>query len=381
MKPPHSKLGVTLVELLVSVAILVMLMGMVAWIGKYMTQFRVSSEYRLKLATSLQQVFFIIENDLLSARRHTLGNVLCSNVIDPVWSTNFRTTSDPGFDLDYPRLSTNPTDTSRWFYPRQPLAVGRTGNFAGAAVTRSPAFRRSGAGSLSVWSSRNGTFSVRSPQILELRTGQEYVLAGWARGDRDLTTGVQLTSRIRLVNNVGTVIASTQTNSQAWAYISARLYSTANRTPPLFVWLDVRNNGQPVNPLNGYFDNIALTPTDVITDINFGSVTRQSPSNSNVDYNLENKFGMVFYGSDVRSVPPGDMVEVNYTYSQNRMGNFPIGTSPTLNRFGTVPPYFPDTGGVLWPGYTRRAPLPQISALKVSWVGDWRGGDQSTDPH
>lgn len=375
MRPQQPKRGVTLVELIVSMAILVLLMGSVAWLAKYMSLFRVSSTNRLQLSKSLQQVLFIIENDLLSARRHTLGNVLCSNVTDPAWSAIFRTTSDPGFDLDLPRLSTAPTDTSRWYFQRLPLAVGKFGDFAGAAVTRSVRLRKSGAGSLGVWSSRNGTYSVRSPNIVGLRDGQEYVLAGWARGDFDPANSTTLTSRIRVVNGLGAVIASTQTNSTSWRYISARLPTTVSRTPPLNVFLEVINNNKPLRTLTGYFDNIVLTSTGTIADINFSAVTGQSPTDTNVDFNLENKFGMVFYRSDALSTPPGDMVEVDYTFSADDMRNFPIGTKPELNRFGTVPPYFrPDDGTVVWPNYTQRASLPNISSLKVSWVGGWAGG-------
>lgn len=374
MRPRRFHFGITLVELIVSMAILALLMGSVAWIAKYMGLFRVSTSDRLKLSRNLQQALFIIENDLLSSRRHTLGNVLCSNVTDPAWSADFRTTSDPGFDLDLPRLSTTSTDTSRWYFQRLPLAVGRSGDFAGAAVARSPALRKSGTGSLNIWSSRNGTFSVRSPRITGLRGDQEYVLAGWARGDFDLTNSTTLTSRIRVVNGLGAVIASTQTNSNGWGYISARLRATADKTPPLNVFLDVINNNKPTRTLSGYFDNIILTSTGTIADMDFSAVTGSSPADTNVDFNLENKFGMVFFRSDVRSTPPGDMVEVDYTYSQNTMRNFPIGPSPTLNRFGTVPPYLPDTGVVVWPGYTQRASLPNIRSLKVSWVGNWAGG-------
>lgn len=320
-------------------------------------------------------MLYIIENDLLSSRRHTLGNVLCSNVIDPAWSLDFRTTSDPGFDLDLPRLSTNPMDTSRWYFERRPLSVGTLGDFAGAAVTRSAALRKSGSGSLSVWSSINGTYSVRSPQIMGLRDGQEYVVAGWARGDFDPLNTTTLTSRIRVVNGVGADIASAQMNSTLWTYISARIPVTANKIPPLHVFLDVINDKKPTRTLTGYFDNIVLTSTGVIADINFSNVTGLSPTDTNVDFNLENQFGMVFYRSDARSTPPGDMNEVDYTFSENDMRDFPIGTTPDLNRFATVPPYFsPADGSVTWDNYARRAPLPNISSLKVSWVDDWAGG-------
>lgn len=366
-------------------AILIMLMGSVAWIAKYMSLFRVSSTNRLNLLKSLQQVLFIIENDLLSARRHTLGNVLCSNVKDPVWGAAFRTTSDPGFDLDYPRLTTNQLDQSRWFFQRQPLAVGRNGEFSGAMVTRSSALRRSGAGSLAVWSSRNGAYRVRSPAIAGLRAGQDYVLAGWVRGDRDvglpLTT---LTARISIENAAGAVIplrnaagaaiGSIGTNGQTWTMVSARLPAPLF-SPPYFIILEVNNNRRPQRTLTGYFDNIVLTSTDTIADINFSAVTGRSPTVTNVDFNLENQFGMVFYRSDPRSTPPGDMVEMDYTFSENDMRDFPIGTTPDLNRFSANPPYFqPNNWGVIWPGYTQRAPLPNISSLKVSWVGNWTGG-------
>lgn len=376
-RPPIK--GFTLTELIVAVAIIGALLGMVAWFAKFVNLHRVNSERKLKLTEKLQRVMFTIENDFLSARRHTLCNALCSNIVFSFWGKGYRTTSDPGFDLDYFRLTEDQAITSQWWAPRLSLFPGLNTDFAGAMIDRNPTNRLFGMGSMAIWSSYNQTalvYSVRSPLIDGLRNGTDYVLAGWVRSDND-GTGITMTANLILMNSAGTVLASTGTQSSNWGYVATRLDGfNASTLTDYYVILETRNVGKPSRVLTAHFDNITLTPTDIIADIDFTSVAGQTPSNINTNLNIESNFGTVFYQTDLNTgnsatVTPGDMLEINYLFSRGGMQKFPVPPRDIdLFRFTAQPPYFPPTGGnPTWNLFSAQRPLRDISRLRVSWVG------------
>lgn len=366
----NSRRGVTLIELMVSVTVLALFMGMMAWFGKGMTDHRISSERRLKRLTDLQRVMFIIENDLMSARRHTLGNVLCNNVVFSWGGSNFRTSSDPGFDLDYPNLTTDSTNRNAWFFPFMPvIPMGIPGlgtGYAVAQVTRLPSERLHGMGSLAVTSSVTGTpFNVRSPDFNSLRDRQGYVLSGFARGDND-GGGTSAIATILLQDINGLEIASVSNPTANW--VNLRVAIPAARLNPNTTYnvvLRTTNTGAPTRPLTSFFDDIALSPDTTIADIQFASALSFNPGDPNVNLNHRNDIGMVFYKSDLRT---GDLQAMLYVFSDRDFQRFPA-TQPTLLRFTTPIPFL-DPSGNIWPGVTPGRTLPNIDRLLVTWVGD-----------
>lgn len=366
MKPTR---GVTLVEVIVSVTILALLMGIVAWFGKGATDHRVSSEKKLKRLTDLQRVMFTIENDLLSARRHTLGNVLCNNIIFQWNGQNYRTSSDPGFDLDYPNLTNDPDNRGAWYFPSPsmgPFLPGLPSGYSVAEITRMPTERFRGMGSLAVTSSReDGSLSVRSPDIRELRAGQGYVLCGMARGDN--AGGFPATASIALQDSLGNVIAVTGGNATSnWVNLSVTI--PASDLDPLKTYnvlLRMGNTGSPPRALTCLFDNISLTPDTTIADIRFEAAQSFSPSDVNVNVNNRNDVGMVFYTSNLQT---GDLEEMKYVFGNGDQRTFPA-RKPILLRYTTSVPFL-DPIQPVWPGDTQKISLPNMARLTVSWVGD-----------
>lgn len=381
-----KKRGITLVELLVSVSILFLFMGLVAWLAKGSADMRIKSERRLNLMTQLQRNLFRIENDLLSARRHTLGNVLCNNsVVSIPGFGDYRTTSDPGFDFSWTPLTNDPGVRTAWFWRRTaliPMEIGIPTGDADVRVEQGPAARFHGTGSLSIRSSlpdRN-YFSVRSPDVDEL-IEQDYVLAGWVRGD-DMGGGNTLTPQLAFQRDTGdglppndiVSVPAPAASLTTWTYISVIIpKSFIVSTWKYNVYLRTLRGGDNGRTLSALFDDITVTPVRDIAAINFETSSAHVPTTPNVNLHNRNDLGMVFYVTN----PSGssDLQEMKYIFSNNDLGIFPA-TKPDLLRFrGEIP--FLSAMGLRWTGisplpfpFLQQDPLLNISELKVSWVGD-----------
>ena len=381
--------GITLVELMVSVTVLFLLMGMVAWLAKGSSDHRIRSERKLKLLTQLQRDMFLIENDLLSARRHTLGNVLCNNVIYNFLG-DYYMTSDPGFDVDYTSLTTDISVRDAWYsasLPLIPVGVGPTIH-AEAYIDRSPGNRLHGTGSLAIRSSLPDTnvSVVRSPDFGELQD-QNYVLAGWVKGDSDGAAG-RLIPQIVLQTNAGNGLpggsdivvtpAPAPAELSQWKYVTIPLLATGINTLFTYnVYLRATRDGATTRTLTAFFDDITLTPAVNIAQINF-SASRTGSATPNVNLYNRTDLGMVFYQTDPVT---GSLMEMKYIFADKNQRTFPV-VVPDLLRYSSPFPYrSPLGGGVSWPGYPsfpppRRLELPltNIDSINVSWVGDASSG-------
>ncbi len=386
--------GFTLLELIVSVSILALFMGMVAWFGKGATDHRIRSEDRLKLLEKLQAVMFLIENDFLSARRHTLGNVLCNNVVFSVSGAEWRTTSDPGFDSEYTRLTNDPAVRNQWFFPFAALVPGQINPVprAGRAfVDPTIAGRLHGTGSLAIQSNLPGNtyYSVRSPDISEL-VSQEYVLAGWVRGEN--RGNVFLVPQLAFQENIGNGLPGMDIRSVSdnrfaiqfgnWVYLSVQIPANQidpNKTYNVYLRTQVQN-GDPTEVLTAHFDSITLTPETDIAQIDFDLAKSMVVSNSNVNLHKDNSLGTVFYQSNPLD---GILVERKYIFGDGDQRTFPP-TRPNLLRYSSTVPFFHRSwrGDAEWPERSRSVPgeprldqpLPNLSSLTIAWVGSWSGG-------
>lgn len=386
--------GFTLIELIVSVSILALFMGMVAWFGKGATDHRIRSEDRLKLLEKLQAVMFLIENDFLSARRHTLGNVLCNNIVFTNSGTPWRTTSDPGFDSENTRFTNNPAVRDQWYFPftaSVPIQVNPVPRAGRAFVDPTIAGRLHGTGSLAIQSNlqNNAHYSVRSPDISELKD-QNYVLAGWVRGEN--RGGACLVPQLAFQENNGTGLPGTDIVSVSddrfalrfgnWVYLSVRI--RANKIKPAKtynVYLRTQvQNADPTQVLTAHFDSITVTPETNIAQIDFNLATSMNVSDPNVNLHKDNSLGTVFYQSNLRN---GILVERKYIFGDGDQRTFPP-TRPILLRFSSTVPFFNRSwrGDAEWPERADKVsgepradqPLPNISSLAIAWVGSWSGG-------
>ncbi|MBK8869682.1 MAG: prepilin-type N-terminal cleavage/methylation domain-containing protein [Elusimicrobia bacterium] len=380
MKRLTFSAGFTLTEMVVSMAIILLFFGMLGWLGKGLTTQRITTERRLELLTKLQRVMGFMENDLFSARRHTLGNLLCNNVIfnlNPAPGTLFRTSSDPGFDLFYTRLSSSTADRNSWFAPVVPMVpMGRPNpGSVQAYIDRTPQNRLFGTGSLAIATSFQGIYAVRSPDFGELRDDTAYVLAGWVRGDSE--GGVTLTASLAFQLTLGngdpvSDIVSASSVSPNWTYVSV-VIPAANRTGQNFnAYLRTQTSLIPPRHLVGYFDNITITPAENIADINYDTAKNFNPADPNVNLHQRNDIGMVFYQTDPQS---GDPLEKKYIMSQDDQRAFPT-LGPDIRRFTTHVPHFGPVDnfsnlvGWIWDGPTQKSTLANIGRLTIDWVGD-----------
>jgi type II secretory pathway pseudopilin PulG len=383
--------GITLVELVVAMAVLLLFMGMVAWFAKGATDFRISSERKLKLLTILQRNMFLVENDLLSARRHTLGNVLCNNITVtlPGWSPmQYRMTSDPSFESDASPFTNNTNVRTAWYWDRRPLVpagIALSTRYAEVRVDQSPAARLHGSGSLAVFSSlvAGSYFSVRSPDISDL-TRQDYVLAGWVRGTDTGGAGDSITPQIVFQRDIGDglpgndIVVASPGSLNEWVYVTVLIPGAAlNPTWTYNVYLRTLRNGGGTQMLAAHFDNITLTPVREIAQIDFASAITP-PFLADGNYNLHNRndMGMVFFVSNTTA--SGEMQEMKYIFSQPDLRTFPA-DKPDIQRFLGQIPRFEYDGRLYWPAqpsppYSARETLTNISQLNVSWVGDWSLG-------
>lgn len=388
MKRPASFIpGITLIELMVSVTILFLFMGMVAWLAKGSADHRVKSERKLKLLTQLQRNMFMIENDLLSARRHTLGNVLCNNVIYNRFGQDYWMTSDPGFDVDYISLTTSTTNRQAWFASPMaliPVGVGPTVH-ADAYIDRSPGNRFHGTGSLAVRSSLQDTrvYTVRSPDFNGL-LAQDYVLAGWVRGDFDGAVD-RLVPQIVLQRNAGdgspgasdivaTIAPATLAN---WNYVTIPLPAAMVNTTFIYnIYLRTTRTGVTTRVLTAFFDDITLTPAVNIAQINFTAALAGSAV-PNVNLNNRTDLGMVFF----KTYPlTGSLMEMKYIFADENQRTFPV-VVPDLLRYSSPVTYREPFGGISWPGFVTppvppfsETTLTNIDSLSVSWVGPAASG-------
>lgn len=374
--------GVTLLEMIVSVAILAWLGGMVAWLGRMTVQNRLWSEEKLTLLSHLQRINFRLENDFLSARRYTLGNVLCNNIIFPYAGRSYRTSSDPGFDTDYTPMTNDPTVLDRWYAPSSlvvPLGIGigTAGAEASAYVDRTVAGRFHGMGSMAIKSSLtiNGTYTVRSPVLTNLKS-QDYVLAGWVRGE-DLGVGQpRLVPEIVLQDSVGVEYPVAATTFGRWVYISRAINSTdVNSALTYHVLLRARVvNANATRVMTARFDDITLTPQVNIAQIDYSAARAAGSTSTSLDLNVRKDLGMVFFKTNVVD---GTLHEMKYIFSENDQWTFPP-KNPDLLRFSMIVPYrvapFPITLDPSEP--IREESLPNIQTLSVDWVGDWTLGSR-----
>jgi type II secretory pathway pseudopilin PulG len=385
-----KKRGITLVELMVSVSVLFLFMGLVAWLVKGSADMRIKSERRLNLLTQLQRNMFRIESDFLSARRHTLGNVLCNNIVVSIPGFgDYRTTSDPGFDFSWTPFTNDPGVRTAWFWQRNaliPMGIGNTTGDADVRVEQGPAARFHGTGSLSIRSSlaEGAYFSVRSPDVDGL-IEQDYVLAGWVRGD-DAGGGSFLTPQLVFQRDTGdglplndiVSVTAPAVSLTTWTYISviipsAEIVSTWNYN----IYLRTVRRGANGRTFSALFDDVTVTPVNQIAAINFESSRLNIPSNPNVNLHNRNDVGTVFYVTN----PSGssDLQEMKYIFSEDDLGVFPA-IKPDLLRFrGEIP--FLSALGLRWTAipplpappepfpFLKQDPLLNISELKVSWVG------------
>jgi Tfp pilus assembly protein PilV len=406
MKKPtaHAK-GFSLPEVLVSFSVLVLFMGMVAWLAKGTTIHRISSERRLKQLQKLQKVMFFIENDLMSARRHTLGNVLCNNIVFTKNGKNWRTSSDPGFDSDYNTQMTTSFDVrNQWYYPVTALQPAGTPGYsavtAWAHVDQTPAGRLHGTGSLAIRSNQteNSFYTVRSPDFSEL-LNQNYVIAGWVRGGRSGAASLvpqiafqESTGNGLPANDIASVSADhLNINFGNWTYLTARINANkifSNKTYNVYLRTEVRGANAP-EVMTAFFDSITATPATAIARIDFLSA-ESIPAAVNPNFNLNNRreLGMVFFQSDPQF---GTLREMKYIFANGDQHTYPVVT-PDLLRFSSFIPYFHTPWGFIWTNPdptiapdpntldepTQSLPplasLSEVRSISVDWVGGWSGG-------
>lgn len=370
--------AITLVELMVSVAVISLFAGMLAWFLKGVTVFRLDSQKRLKLAEVLQRNLFFIQNDLMSVKRHTMGNLLCSNITFRNQNSGMvfnRTTSDPGFDEPDTEISRDPNDNIQWFAPLAPMVPmnmpGQRGH-AYASINRDPQTVVFGKGNLLISSSSVDPFSVRSPRLENLDAAREYVLAGWIRGEASLTCSISLVSGAAQIVSTGTVA---NIDGDRWVYRSATVLVAGRPAGPYEVNLTAVNTIQQSAAC--YFDNITVTPATVIADMNFDVARSFNPNTpfNEIDLNVNPNIGMVFIQTNPDT---GNSRQMKYVYCGNTFLLFPP-SKPTIQRFTSIPPEFDRHQNFFALGGAPQAEttLRDVRRITVSWLDvDGRRGAQ-----